>query len=64
MTLGNVNVQIKSINKIAGTDVTEADFFTGVAPSATDDVSVSVIPRTDNNGTTTYDIVITTVELS
>lgn len=63
MTLGDVNIQIKSIDKIEGTDIDIDDFMTGINVASGDSVSTTVVPRTNNTtGAVTYDVIVTVVE--
>lgn len=62
MTSGDVNIQIKSIDKISGTDISELAFMTGIVDPGTAILSTNIVPRTDSTGTVTYDVIVTSIE--
>jgi len=64
MTAGDVNIQIKSIDKLSGTDIDTDAFMTSIEVASGDSVTTTVVPRTSSTGTVTYDVIVTVVEIS
>lgn len=65
MASGEVTVFIASVDKLSGEELESGNLYTNtVLLGTTRQIETSIVPRTDDNGNTRYDVVTIVTELS